>query len=59
MNFASDNTGPAHPKVMEALIQANEGASASYGADARDDEAVARVRAVSYTHLTLPTTSRV
>lgn len=33
MNFASDNTGPAHPKVMEALARANEGPAAPYGAD--------------------------
>lgn len=34
MYFASDNTGPVHPKVMAALAAANEGYAASYGDDA-------------------------
>ena len=46
MNFASDNTGPAHPKVMEALMRANDGASWSYGSDPRDDRSTALVREV-------------
>ncbi|MFQ6549271.1 threonine aldolase family protein [Aestuariibius sp. 2305UL40-4] len=33
MHFASDNTGPVHPKVMEALVKANEGYAMPYGAD--------------------------
>jgi threonine aldolase len=33
MNFVSDNAGPAHPKVMEAVIRANEGAAMPYGND--------------------------
>ena len=33
MMFASDNTGPAHPKVMEAVMRANEGHAMPYGAD--------------------------
>ncbi len=33
MNFASDNTGPAHPRVMEAILRANEGHAMPYGAD--------------------------
>ncbi len=33
MNFASDNSGPAAPQIMEALLQANQGHAASYGAD--------------------------
>ncbi len=33
MNFASDNAGPVHPKVMEALARANEGYAMPYGAD--------------------------
>lgn len=33
MNFASDNTGPAHPKVIEAIVRANEGYAMPYGAD--------------------------
>lgn len=33
MNFASDNTGPVAPQVMEALLRANQGYAASYGSD--------------------------
>ena len=33
MFFASDNTGPVHPKVMEALQVANDGYHPSYGDD--------------------------
>ena len=40
MYFASDNGSAAHPKVMDALVAANEGYSASYG----DDQIMARVR---------------
>ena len=40
MHFASDNTGPAHPKVMEALVRANQGYAMPYGADALMDVGV-------------------
>ncbi len=40
MNFASDNSGPAHPRVLEALGRANAGYAMPYGADA----AMTRVR---------------
>lgn len=33
MNFASDNTAGAHPAVLDAIRDANEGAVGSYGAD--------------------------
>lgn len=33
MNFASDNWAGAHPKIIEAVARANEGAVASYGGD--------------------------
>jgi threonine aldolase len=33
MNFASDNTAPVAPEVMAAILAANQGAAASYGAD--------------------------
>ena len=42
MFFASDNTSPAAPEVMEALARANTGYEMSYGADA----AMERVRAM-------------
>ena len=38
MYFASDNAGPAHPKVMDALVKANEGYAMGYGADPIMDE---------------------
>ena len=33
MHFASDNAGPAHPAIIEALAAANEGYMSGYGAD--------------------------
>ncbi len=39
MNFASDNTAPVAPAIMAALIQANSGAVAAYGADAECERA--------------------
>ena len=33
MYFASDKTGPTHPKAMETLLKANEGYAMGYGAD--------------------------
>ncbi len=33
MNFASDNTAPVAPAVMAAILAANQGPAASYGAD--------------------------
>ncbi|HUB71817.1 MAG TPA: low specificity L-threonine aldolase [Acidimicrobiales bacterium] len=33
LSFASDNTAPAHPKVLEALGAANSGTALPYGAD--------------------------
>ncbi len=46
MYFASDNAGPAHPKVMEALVAANQGYAMGYGADPIMDEVRARVREI-------------
>lgn len=44
MYFASDNAGPAHPKVLEALVAANSGYAMGYGADPIMDEVRALVR---------------
>jgi len=44
MFFASDNTSPAHPNVMAALMRANEGSAKSYGADAIMDGVRERIR---------------
>ncbi|WP_420858719.1 threonine aldolase family protein [Marivivens marinus] len=44
MEFASDNAGPAHPKVLEALIAANTGYAGGYGADSVTEAVQARIR---------------
>ena len=41
MFFASDNGGPVHPSVIEALTEANEGYTGGYGADDVTARAVA------------------
>lgn len=46
MHFASDNTGPAHPRVMEALAAANAGYAMPYGSDAGMEAVRAHLRAV-------------
>jgi len=46
MRFASDNSGPVHPRVMEALHAANEGWALPYGNDDWTRRAVENVRAV-------------
>ncbi|KCZ90735.1 threonine aldolase family protein [Hyphomonas johnsonii] len=33
MNFSSDTSAPAHPRVIEAITRANSGMESSYGAD--------------------------
>ncbi|WP_425039122.1 threonine aldolase family protein [Primorskyibacter sp. S187A] len=45
MHFASDNTGPAHPSVMQAMMEANEGYMLPYGADPVMAEVTERLRA--------------
>ncbi len=44
MWFTSDNAGPAHPSVMEALTRANADYAGSYGADAIMDGVRAKIR---------------
>lgn len=46
MFFASDNAGPAHPAVMQALIEANDGFAPGYGADTLMDAVRHRIRAL-------------
>ena len=46
MNFASDNTGPVHPKVMAALMAANDGYAMPYGNDTIMERVRAQVREV-------------
>lgn len=44
MFLASDNTGPAHPQVMEHVLRANSGFAMSYGADPETAEVKALIR---------------
>ncbi len=46
MFFASDNSGPAAPQVMDAIMAANAGYQSSYGADDIMDRVRARVREI-------------
>lgn len=46
MFFASDNAGPAHPKVMQRVLAANEGYAMPYGADVLMEEVRTRIRAL-------------
>ena len=46
MFFASDNAGPAHPAVMEALAAANEGHAMPYGGDPLSGAVAERIRAL-------------
>lgn len=46
MRFASDNSGPVHPKVMAALAEANEGWALPYGREDLTRRAADRVRDV-------------
>lgn len=46
MNFASDNTSGTHPRVLDAMIAANDGHAPGYGADPLTEAAEARVREV-------------
>ena len=44
MFFASDNTGPVHPKIMQALTDANTGYAMPYGADPVMEQVTERIR---------------
>ncbi|WP_380053609.1 threonine aldolase family protein [Falsihalocynthiibacter sp. SS001] len=46
MFFASDNSGKAHPEVMQALVDANEGYAMGYGADPINGEVREKLREV-------------
>ena len=46
MFFASDNAGPAHPQVMQALLDANAGYAMPYGNDPIMDEVRTRLREI-------------
>lgn len=44
MHFASDNAGPVHPKILDALARANDGWVKGYGNDDITKRATDRVR---------------
>ncbi len=44
MNFASDNTGPVHPRIMDAIASANRGYAMPYGDDDLTAQATAEIR---------------
>ncbi|MFW2541198.1 threonine aldolase family protein [Primorskyibacter sp. 2E107] len=46
MNFASDNGGPVHPTVIEALARANDGYAMGYGNDPLTAEVTQQIRAL-------------
>ena len=46
MIFTSDNAGPAHPAVLDAVMRANAGHEPSYGADAAMARVCARLREI-------------
>ncbi len=46
MHFASDNAGPAHPAIMDALAKANTGYAPPYGTDPIMDEVRAQIREI-------------
>lgn len=46
MFYGSDNTGPAHPAVMDRVIAANTGHQPAYGSDPLVDEVRERLRTV-------------
>ncbi len=52
MYFASDNTAPACPEVMQALAAANEGTVPSYGADPLTARVCAQLSSIFGTELT-------
>ncbi|MEO1678456.1 MAG: aminotransferase class I/II-fold pyridoxal phosphate-dependent enzyme [Pseudomonadota bacterium] len=45
LNFISDNAGPVHPAVIEAIAAANRGRVLSYGSDAWSARAIEAIRA--------------
>ncbi|MGH1577825.1 threonine aldolase family protein [Planktotalea sp.] len=46
MFFASDNAGPVHPEVLEAIARANDGYAMPYGADAASQRVQAKIREI-------------
>ena len=51
MHFMSDTSAPAHPAILEAMVQANDGVAPSYGADNWSDQAKRALEDVFETEL--------
>lgn len=51
MDFSSDTSAPAHPRILEALMAANAGMAPSYGADDFTVRAVSLLRDIFETDL--------
>lgn len=51
MDFSSDTSAPAHPRILEALLAANSGMAPSYGADQFSARAVSLLRDIFETDL--------
>ena len=46
MIFASDNAGPAHPSVLDALVKANDGYLSGYGAEQAMADVQSQIREI-------------
>ncbi|OED50171.1 threonine aldolase [Rhodobacteraceae bacterium (ex Bugula neritina AB1)] len=46
MHFASDNSGPVSPQIMEALARVNQGYAMAYGTDPEMEAATAKIREI-------------
>ena len=46
MQFASDNAGPAHPAMLEAIARANDGHQRAYGSESAMDRVRDRIREI-------------
>jgi len=44
MSFVSDTTAPVHPRIMDAIVEANAGVASSYGADPWTQRAIAQLK---------------
>jgi len=46
MHFASDNAGPVHPRILDAIAKANEGYAGGYGSDPLSLSVVETIREI-------------
>lgn len=50
-SFASDNNSSVHPRIMEALMKANNGHALGYGDDPWTKEAAHKVKELFHVHV--------